>query len=237
MELRRISREVGAIGLGECRCPSRAGPTKALDRYDPRPLSMQGVTLVDTADATAWAERTPGTARRSSPRRWRRRGGDYGLSSSPPKGAMCVPAMADGRERRPAYLRSAAEASLRRLGVEAIGLPVHRPDPKVPYEKAIGVFKELLDAGKVRMVGISTPTSTRSTRPRSVLGEGNLVASRTTSLPGSVRARTSSAICAALGIASCPAVRSGGIGNAEALCRGHPVFDRVATDRGTSVTR
>jgi aryl-alcohol dehydrogenase-like predicted oxidoreductase len=54
-----------------------------------------------------------------------------------------------------AHLREAAEASLKALGVEAIGLyQFHRPDPRVPYEESIGALKELLDAGKIRLVGI-----------------------------------------------------------------------------------
>src|SRR5258708_40113110 len=44
----------------------------------------------------------------------------------------------------------------RHLGVDVIGLyQFHRPDPKVPYAESIGAIKELLDAGKIRLAGIS----------------------------------------------------------------------------------
>jgi len=56
----------------------------------------------------------------------------------------------------PAYLKQAAEASLKRLGVDAIGLyQFHRPDPKVPYADSVGAVSDLLDEGKIRLAGIS----------------------------------------------------------------------------------
>src|SRR5215469_15846500 len=46
----------------------------------------------------------------------------------------------------PAHLREAVEGSLKRLGVEAIGLyQFHRPDPKTPYAESIGALRDLLD--------------------------------------------------------------------------------------------
>jgi len=57
---------------------------------------------------------------------------------------------------RPEYLRSACEASLRRLRVERIDLyQLHRPDPEVPFADSVGVLRELRDEGKVRHVGLS----------------------------------------------------------------------------------
>jgi aryl-alcohol dehydrogenase-like predicted oxidoreductase len=56
----------------------------------------------------------------------------------------------------PAYLRQCAEMSLRRLGVETIDLyQLHRIDPDFPLEDQLGVFAELVAAGKVRQVGLS----------------------------------------------------------------------------------
>ncbi|KAF1042502.1 MAG: Aldo-keto reductase IolS [Xylophilus sp.] len=68
---------------------------------------------------------------------------------------------APGRyERRidnsPAYIRSACDASLRRLGVEAIGLYYcHRRDASVPIEDVAGTLGDLVRAGKVRAIGFS----------------------------------------------------------------------------------
>ena len=57
---------------------------------------------------------------------------------------------------RPDYVRSACEASLRRLGVETIDLYYqHRVDPDVPIEETVGAMAELVTAGKVRFLGLS----------------------------------------------------------------------------------
>ncbi|MFL6830428.1 MAG: aldo/keto reductase [Sphingomicrobium sp.] len=56
----------------------------------------------------------------------------------------------------PDYVRSACEASLKRLGVEVIDLYYqHRVDPKVPIEDTVGEMARLRDEGKVRYLGLS----------------------------------------------------------------------------------
>ena len=56
----------------------------------------------------------------------------------------------------PDYVRSACEASLRRLGVDHVDLYYqHRVDPKVPIEETVGAMAELVAAGKVRHLGLS----------------------------------------------------------------------------------
>jgi aryl-alcohol dehydrogenase-like predicted oxidoreductase len=63
---------------------------------------------------------------------------------------------ARGVNGRPDYVRSAAEGSLRRLGVDHIDLYYqHRVDPDVPIEETVGAMKELVEAGKVRFIGLS----------------------------------------------------------------------------------
>jgi pyridoxine 4-dehydrogenase len=57
---------------------------------------------------------------------------------------------------RPGYLRSACEASLKRLRVDRIDLyQLHQPDPEVPVEESIGTLAELRAAGKIRLIGVS----------------------------------------------------------------------------------
>ncbi|HEX8225265.1 MAG TPA: aldo/keto reductase [Allosphingosinicella sp.] len=57
---------------------------------------------------------------------------------------------------RPDYVRSACEASLKRLGVEIIDLYYqHRVDPDVAIEETVGAMAELVTAGKVRFLGLS----------------------------------------------------------------------------------
>ncbi len=56
----------------------------------------------------------------------------------------------------PDYVREACDASLRRLGVDHIDLYYqHRVDPDTPVEETFGAMKELVEAGKVRFLGIS----------------------------------------------------------------------------------
>ncbi|QRY52370.1 aldo/keto reductase [Mycolicibacterium septicum] len=57
---------------------------------------------------------------------------------------------------RPEYVRTACEASLRRLGTDVIDLYYyHRLDPSVPIEETVGAMAELVAAGKVRAIGLS----------------------------------------------------------------------------------
>ena len=57
---------------------------------------------------------------------------------------------------RPEYVRSACEASLRRLGVDTIDLYYqHRVDPNTPIEDTVGAMAKLVDEGKVRFLGLS----------------------------------------------------------------------------------
>jgi len=57
---------------------------------------------------------------------------------------------------RPEYVVQACDTSLKRLGVDVIDLYYqHRVDPKVPIEETVGGMKRLVEAGKVRFVGLS----------------------------------------------------------------------------------
>lgn len=61
-----------------------------------------------------------------------------------------------GLDGSPANVRRAAEASLRRLGLEVIDLYYqHRVDPNVPIEETVGAMAELVKTGKVRALGLS----------------------------------------------------------------------------------
>lgn len=57
---------------------------------------------------------------------------------------------------RPEYVRSACDASLKRLGVDHIDLYYqHRVDPETPIEDTVGAMAELVQAGKVKFLGLS----------------------------------------------------------------------------------
>ena len=61
-----------------------------------------------------------------------------------------------GVNGRPEYVRTACDASLERLGVDCIDLYYqHRVDRNVPIEETFGAMKELVEAGKVRYLGMS----------------------------------------------------------------------------------
>ncbi len=61
-----------------------------------------------------------------------------------------------GLNGRPEQAVRVAEASLRRLGVDVIDLYyLHRRDPEVPIEETVGAMKGLVEAGKVRYLGLS----------------------------------------------------------------------------------
>src|SRR5207253_6586328 len=61
-----------------------------------------------------------------------------------------------GVDGSPEYVKQACEASLRRLGIEAIDLyQQHRIDRETPIEETVGAMQELVDEGKVRFLGLS----------------------------------------------------------------------------------
>ena len=61
-----------------------------------------------------------------------------------------------GINGKPEYVRRACDASLERLGVDTIDLYYqHRVDPEVPIEETVGAMKGLVEAGKVRFLGLS----------------------------------------------------------------------------------
>ncbi len=61
-----------------------------------------------------------------------------------------------GLDSRPEHIRAVTEASLKRLGTDAIDLLYqHRVDPAVPMEDVAGTVRDLIDEGKVRHFGLS----------------------------------------------------------------------------------
>ncbi|MBI5905265.1 MAG: aldo/keto reductase [Deltaproteobacteria bacterium] len=74
-----------------------------------------------------------------------------------------------GVSGKPGYVRSACEASLRRLGTDAIDLYYqHRVDPDTPIEETVGAMAELVREGKVRYLGLSESSAATIRRAHAV---------------------------------------------------------------------
>ena len=74
-----------------------------------------------------------------------------------------------GPDSRPEQIKRVAEASLRRLRVEAIDLFYqHRPDPNVPIEDVAGTVKDLIQQGKVKHFGLSESSADQIRRAHAV---------------------------------------------------------------------
>ena len=238
MEQRRIGNKyVSAIGLGEMPMSIEGRPDEARSIETIHAAFDSGITLVDTADSYSLGGDDTGHGERLVAKALASWGGDRGSVMVATKGGH--PRPGDGSwavNSDPDYLRSAAEASLRRLGVDAIDLyQYHRPDPKVPYGEAVAVFRELLDAGKVRMVGISNANISQIDLSRSILGDGNLVSVQNQFSPVYRSSEDELRHCDELGIAFLAWSPFGGIGKAEVLRNRHPAFASVAADHGVSV--
>ena len=150
-------RTVGAVGLGGMPLSVEGRPDEAQAVRTVHAALDAGVTLLDTADAYCLGPDEIGHNERLLAEALASWSGDRdavlvatkGGHTRPPDGSWAL----DGR---PGHLRAACEASLRALGVEAIGLyQFHRPDPDVPWAESIGAMEELRVEGKVRLVGVS----------------------------------------------------------------------------------
>jgi aryl-alcohol dehydrogenase-like predicted oxidoreductase len=111
-----------------------------------------GLTLIDTADAYGAGdnERLVGKAI-ASRRDEAVVATKFGLVFA--DGVMSV----DGS---PAHVEAAIDASLRRLDIEVVDLYIlHRVDPKTPIAETVGAMGELVEAGKVRHLGLSEPSA------------------------------------------------------------------------------
>jgi aryl-alcohol dehydrogenase-like predicted oxidoreductase len=74
-----------------------------------------------------------------------------------------------GVSGKPEYVRQACEASLQRLGVDHIDLYYqHRVDPATPIEETVGAMAELVQAGKVRTIGLSEASARTIRRAHAV---------------------------------------------------------------------
>ena len=142
-----------------------------------------------------------------------------------------------GLDGRPEYLRRAAEASLRRLGGDALDLlQHHRPDPEVPYAETMGGLKDLYDAGLVRRVGISNADPEQIRLAHSILG-GALVSVQNQFSPVFRSSEPEIDVCEELGLAFLPWSPLGGMRQAKDLGSQFARFTTVGEAHGVSPQR
>ena len=197
-----------------------------------------GVTFVDTADAYHLKAGEVGHNESLIAEALASYGGDTSGVLVATKGGHLRPG--DGswtQDGRPEYLVQAAEASLKRLGVDAIGLyQFHRPDPDVPYADSVGALADLLDAGKIRMAGVSNADPDQIREANDVLG-GRLVSVQNQYSARFTGSRPELELCTEMGIAFLPWSPLGGISRASELGSQHEAFNTVARDHDVSPQR
>jgi aryl-alcohol dehydrogenase-like predicted oxidoreductase len=230
MHTRRIGDlQVSAIGLGGMPMSIEGRPDEKRSLATIHAALDAGVTLIDTADAYHRDAGEVGHNESLIARALSTWGGDAATVLVATKGGHLRPG--DGswtQNGSPEYLKTAVEGSLKRLGVDAIGLyQFHRPDPAVPYADSVGAIRDLLDEGKIRMAGISNANPDQIRQANDILG-GRLVSVQNQFSPAFRSSEPELRLCDELGIAFLPWSPLGGISRAGELGSVHGAFADVA---------
>ncbi|SFO53669.1 Predicted oxidoreductase [Geodermatophilus obscurus] len=239
MQQRRIGDlTVSAIGLGAMPLSTKTDRPSREDAVATVHAALDaGVTLVDTADAYARDESEFGHNEELVAAALASYGGDTSGVLVATKGGHTRRGSDWELDGSPGYLRQACEASLRRLGVDAIGLyQFHRPDPRTPWEDSMGALRQLVDDGLVQRAGISNADVAQIDVARSIVGPA-LVSVQNQFAPGWRFSADELAHCAGHGLAFIPWSPFGGVGAAGSLDSTAPAFAEVAQELGVSVYR
>jgi aryl-alcohol dehydrogenase-like predicted oxidoreductase len=153
MKYRKLGRNgptVSAIGLGAGSATTNFGERDDQVQIETMQRAVDlGVTFFDTADRYMKGrhERLLGQALKGRRNK---------VILATKFGNFDLPDGKKGYNGRPEYVREACEASLENLGVDHIDLYyLHRIDPEVPIEETVGAMARLVEAGKVRWLGLS----------------------------------------------------------------------------------
>jgi aryl-alcohol dehydrogenase-like predicted oxidoreductase len=227
---------VSSIGLGAMELSAAGRPDRARAFATIRAAVESGITLIDAADSYGIGASEPNHNERLVADALRACGNAGTRVLVATKGGHTRPGGNWDVDGRPEYLRLACDRSLQALGVERIDLyQHHRPDPRVPYEDTVGAIKDLRDAGKIRMVGISNVDSAQIEIAVRILGRKGLASVQNEFSPRAQSGRAELALCGDLGIAFLAYSPLGGIGRARSLGVHHSGFSTVARDHGVSV--
>jgi len=229
------STTVSAIGLGGMPMSIEGRPERQRSVTAIHAALDAGVTLIDTADAYHLDSSDVGHNELLIAEALATYGGDVSGVLVATKGGHTRPGGgAWDIDGSPEHLKAACDDSLKRLGVEAIGLyQHHRPDPDVPYAETIGALGELLDDGKIRMAGISNADPGQIREAQRILG-GRLASVQNQFSPAFRSSKPELDLCAEMGVAFLPWSPLGGISDAAELGSRHAAVAEVAADRGVS---
>lgn len=167
MEMRALGRQglqVGAEGLGLMGMSAHYGATdetESLATID-RALEL-GVTLLDTAEGYGPFRNEQLLGKALAGRR------EAAVVATKTGIEFTDEGALRGHNGTPDYIRRSAERSLRHLGTDHIDLYyLHRVDPNVPIEESVGALAELVEAGKVRHIGLCEVTPATIARAHAV---------------------------------------------------------------------
>ncbi len=164
MQTRQLgSLEVSAIGLGcMSMTPIYGEPDPAEAVATIHRAVERGVTMIDTSDAYAVGANEELVGRALVGIRDR-------IVLATKFGNIRRPDGTADVNGKPDYVPQACDASLKRLGVETIDLYyIHRIDPTVPIEDTVGAMARLVEAGKIRHIGLSEASATTLRRAHAV---------------------------------------------------------------------
>ncbi|WP_020177466.1 aldo/keto reductase [Methylopila sp. M107] len=150
--LGRTGQVVSEIGFGCMGMSEFYGPSDQSENWTTLGAALDaGVNFLDTADTYGHG------ANEELVGRFARTVGRHRVLIATKFGIVREPGKIERRiDSSPAYVRAACEASLKRLGVDAIDLYyAHRINPDVPIEDTVGAMADLVRAGKVRALGLS----------------------------------------------------------------------------------
>jgi aryl-alcohol dehydrogenase-like predicted oxidoreductase len=229
------NRTVSAIGLGEMPLSIEGRPDRRQAIATIHASLDAGVTIIDTADAYSLGVHEHGHGEELVAEALAAYGGPTDDVVVATKGGHRRPG--DGSwtvHGDPAYVKEACEASLKALGVDAIGLyQYHRPDPSVPWAESVGALADLLEEGKILMAGVSNATVAQIDEAQKVLG-GRLASVQNEFSPRFRSSEGELDHCEKLGIAFIPWSPMGGIGRSDRIERTFPAFAEVAGEVGAS---